>query len=580
MMFSENTEAVVTPQWRWAGAALFAALAVFVASLVVTQPAMADDPPLLPAQVSVEFGSEQGSLLHTERFNNFHTTSVYPAQRPIDVDYLNSLGMHGSVYRVWLNSPNEPDVPPCLEDIDSPQAADKPCTLNPPFDTYLTDAENVSQVLMGNLRLNGIPGFMSEGGPEAARPLIERILLAIKEAHPKLTYVEAWNEPDEPRTTIVPSQVYEYYVPVYQAVNNINAALENEPGYVPIKVGGPTLYYFHQEWLETFLDDYVADENPGKRLDFISYHAYLGFENGVRHFYKDDPSLVAGQREKLDEMLQERGLDTNIPTYITESGIYPGPMCDECLSTDYARTAAGIASLHYWFQNQPNTYPFNWLTRQRAGGLKDQFVTKDSTGPYLNARFQQIWPTLDPIPSNTFTPFGNMLYMKSMMKDTRVSATSDSLHDGIGVYADASKDETGASLMVWNYQGCPGVPSGNPPTNPNCPTTAYRTTIDASNLPADLANRLVDVKMFRIDQNTSNYFGDSTSADLQQVESKTVRTGTSYLDSVDLQPNAIYLILLEPATPPSKDACKASGGRDCAPRPDNPSRTREPASAG
>jgi hypothetical protein len=535
--------------------AIVAAPVALLAASIVSEvrPAGAAEPS--PATVSVDFGGEQGPLLRTEQFNNFHTTSVFPEQRGADVAYLNGLGMRSTINRVWLNSPNEAAVPPCAEDIDSPPAPDKPCTLNPPFAAYLEDSDNVADAILGNLRLNGSPSFMTAGSPEAAQPLIERILLAIKLAHPKLTFVEAWNEPDEPNTTIQPTQVYEYYVPVYRAVNNINNALsQTAPNYVPMKVGGPALYFFNQPWLETFLDAYSADPDPAKRLDFISYHAYLKIVNGTNQFYKTDPSGVAGQRAQLDSMLSARGLDTNIPTFVTETGMYPGPLCDRCDSTDFVRNAAGMASLQYWYSKERITYPFNWLTRQRAGGLKDEFVTRNATGPYLNFQtFQQIWPALNPIPANTFTPFGNMKRMKSMMKTTEVSASSNSLANGLGVYATASKDHTGASLMVWNYQGCSGTILGN------CPTTAYSVEIEMTNLPANLRNRPVVQKMFRIDQNTSNYYSDPSAADLQEISSKIVTTGTSYSESVVLEANGIYLIVLEPTVPPSKDACKNGG---------------------
>ncbi|WP_344281729.1 hypothetical protein [Actinomadura napierensis] len=73
---------------------------------------------------------------------------------------------------------------------------------------------------------------------------------------------------------------------------------------------------------------------------------------------------------------------------------------------------------------------------------------------------------------HTFTPYGNMMLMQSKMKDTRVSATSGGLKGDNGVYALASKDRTGASLMVWNWQ--------------HTGTDSYHATIDMSRLPADL----------------------------------------------------------------------------------------------
>jgi hypothetical protein len=50
-----------------------AVLLAFTATGTAWQPAAAD--PLTPANVSVDFAAEQGSLLHTERFNNFDIPS-------------------------------------------------------------------------------------------------------------------------------------------------------------------------------------------------------------------------------------------------------------------------------------------------------------------------------------------------------------------------------------------------------------------------------------------------------------------------------------------------------------------------
>lgn len=500
-------------------------------------------PSLPAAAVTVDFAQSRGQLVHTERFNNIHTTSVYAIQRPSDIAYLNGQGMHGAIYRVWLNSPNEANVPPCAEDIATPQAAGKPCTLNAPFEAYLADADKAADKILANLRLDGTPGFITEGGVPAAVPLIERLLLAIKQAHPKLTYLEAWNEPDAPGTVIKPPQVYEYYVAAYRAVNNVNAALSaTVPNYVPIQIGGPALYNFNKSWFAAFFDGYAADTDPSKRLDFISYHGYVEVdEKGTNVLLKGIPSVIAGQRAQIDAMLQARGISTDIPSYVTETGAYPGPSCDRCDSTDFIRGAVGMATLHYWFANEPKTYPFNWLIRQRAGGLKDQFVTKNAVGPYIDAKATQLWTSLNPVPLNTFTPFGNMLLMKSMMKDNRVAAQSDTLtQEGIGIYALAAESSTGASIMFWNHQPCLNRAAG-------CPGNAYETTISAPNLPANLRNRQVKERVFLIDQSNSNYYSDPARASLQQVSSRTFAIGSSYKNTLNLGQNAIYLILLEPA---------------------------------
>lgn len=495
--------------------------------------------PLTAATVGVNFGDELGQLLHTERYNNFHVSTTFADQRDADVDFLNVQGLHGTLYRAWLNSPNQTE-PTCT-------GSSGACTLSPSMAAYLADLGNVSDTLLGNLRLDAWRGQDTA----TAKAGIERILLAVKQSQPKMQLIEGWNEPDAPGSTITSAEVYEGYKALYQAVNSINATLgATDPSYVPLQVGGPALYYFNTSLLNSFLDAYKNDPDPNKRLDFVSYHAYLNvLPNGSREFFKSDPSLVKDYRNQLDAMLAARGLDTEMPVYITETGIYPGPLCDACNSTDYMRQAAGMPSLQYWLGQQHDTYAFNWVARRQ--GLKDEFVTQNSVGPYANLQTQQVlWQPYDPLPSDALTPYGNVMLMQSKMEDVRVSATSDQMINGSGIYVLAAKDATlpEASLMVWNYQGCSGVAS-----TAGCKTAGYDTTMKMAQLPNGLGDGPVTVTVYRVDQNTSNFYFDPTNtdlskADLQQVDERTVTPvdgGLSF--RTDLLPNTVYLFTLKGA---------------------------------
>jgi hypothetical protein len=128
---------------------------------------------LTPAHVAVDFGADQGPLLHTERYNNFHVSTTFSAQRPADVSYLNQQGMHGTIYRAWLNSPNQTE-PTCTNP--DPNSSD-PCVLSPSMDAYLTDLEKVSDAQIGNLRLDAWIGQDTA----TAKAGMERIVLAVKQ---------------------------------------------------------------------------------------------------------------------------------------------------------------------------------------------------------------------------------------------------------------------------------------------------------------------------------------------------------------------------------------------------------------
>lgn len=477
----------------------------------------------LSANVSVDFGAEQGELPHPERYNNFGNVTVFPAQRAQDVSFLNQQGLHGSVYRTWLSSPGAPAADNVFNECD---LATQKCDFTP-LDAYLTQAGTVSDSVLVNLNPTD---FVTGKRPIAdLEPLLELILRNLKEKYPRVDYVEVFNEPDwqfygqalnagQPsQATLQPGGLYPFYVPFYQAVNKINKGLRSERR---IQVGGPAFSFLDPKWFQPFLSAFAADPNPHKRLDFISYHSYLKWDDSykVPTFYKDDLRMVAADRTTLQGWLKNDGLPKETPAFITETGIYPGPSFDDpAPKNDYLRQAAAMATDSYMFGNQPNTYMFNWCVRHGSQERKDELVTRTANGPL----------------TNTLTPYGNVMLMQSMMKDTKVSAVADGLQADHGVYALASKDHTGASLMVWNWQ--------------HTDDSSYQATIDMSRLPSNLRHGPVRERVYRIDQTTSDYFTDPSTANLQMVDQKTVQLGRTHTESLALTPNAIYLILFEPA---------------------------------
>lgn len=477
-----------------------------------TEPEPASVSPLEPASVAVDFGARQGDLLRTERYNTWDNGDPAPDLRADDVAFLNEQGLHSEIVRVGFKVDGLCDI------------AANVCDFSP-IAGWLDDISDATDSLVVHLTPKSI--IHEKRPPAQARPLLKLAIKELKQRFPKIDYIEATNEPDwefhgsqiyaRKKPILQPDEVYPYYVPFYQAVNEVNDEL---PRSERLKIGGPALTGMTKSWMTAFLDGYAADPNPDKRLDFISYHGYGEFSDDFKeyHTYKSDPSKVSTQRARLDGWLKERQLTEGIPVFVTETGIYPGPSFDDPdpSKKDYIRQAAGLASLHYWWAGQPEIYPFNWVVRHATQGRKDQLITRAADGPQ----------------TNTFSPYGNMLLMQSKLKDTRVKATSDTLSKGQGVYAIASKDKSGASIMVWNYQH---INNGR-----------FRTTIDMSGLPLELRSGSVRQSLYRIDQTTSNYWANPEQANLQQVGEWIVTLGKTYTEVVDLEPNAIYLILLEP----------------------------------
>ncbi len=493
-----------------------------------TKPAA--DAPIQPASVSVDFSAPQGELVRTERFNTWDNGDPVPELRADDVAFLNEQGLHGDMFRIGFGIDGlcesmstgagcvgQESVPLCNVETNS-------CDFSSIAD-WLNDISAGTDSLV--VHLTPETDIEHKRSPADIKPMLKLTIRELKREFPKLKYIEAMNEPDwvfhgaqiyrRQQPLLQPEEVYAYYVPFYQAVNEVNAEL---PEAERIKVGGSGFTGMTETWMTAFLDGYAADNNPGKRLDFISYHGYGEFSDDFKDYrpYKTDPSAVSTQRARLDQWLQERDIAAGIPVLLTETGIYPGPSFDEKdpSKNDYLRQAAGLASLHYWWAEQAEFYPFNWVVRHGSQGRKDQLMTRTPEGPL----------------ADTFSPYGNMLLMQSKMKDTKVKAFSDSLKDGHGIYAVASMDESGASVMVWNYQH---INKGR-----------FKTTINLSSLPSTLSDGPVRLTQYRIDQSTSNYWADPKKANLQQVGELEVTPGKTYSDTVELEPNAIYLLLLEP----------------------------------
>jgi len=495
-------------------------------------PAVAQEAPATSnARVKVDFASPRGRLFRSERVNNLYPADQFQAQLGTDVAFINAQGLHGQIYRVWVSdinfNPKTGQSDPALVGVFDPKTGKYDFDALAP---YLEQASRVSDSLLVVMNLQSM--VRAGWTPAQTRPVIKTIILELKRRFPKIKYIEAFNEADHNLHQFMKAEdLYRYYVPFYQAVNEVNAELRPA---IPLLVGGPNTGSCgspwtppgpnNQQWLQKFLDGYAADPDPGKRLDFLSYHAYGYFENQAdcknHRFIRPDPSVLAQQRPRTDEELRKRGLDVNIPSFITEMGPYPGPSYDDKQDPrpDYLRQAAGMASFTYWFMESPKDVPFQWLLRHDTNGRKDQLVAHGPAG--------------QPVQTGIFTPYGNSLVMLSKMKTERVSAVSDGVRAGKGAYVVASADTSGISVMVWNYQ--------------LTGTDRVRVDIDLSNLPARLHSKPLRERIFRIDSATSNYFADPNKADLQMVAERTVTGARTLKETAELEPNALQLILIEP----------------------------------
>lgn len=511
-------------------------VAALIGSLLVVWNGSAAQDVVAPADayVTVDFASSRGNLFRAERVNNLYPADQFRSQLARDASFINGQGLHGRIYRAWVSdinfNPTTGKSDPNLVGVFDPKTGKYDFEA---LTAYLDQASRVSDTILVVLNLQSM--VRAGWSPAQTRPVIKNIIFELKKRYPKIKYIEAMNEADHNlRDFLKPDDLYRYYVPFYQAVNEVNAELRPS---LPLLVGGPALGSCgsplappgpnNQQWLEKFLDGYAADRDPNKRLDFLSYHAYGYFKNQVTCSeytpVRSDPSVLAQVRPRIESALRKRGLDVNIPSFITEMGPYPGPSYDnkEDPRPDYLVQAAGMASYLYWFLENPKDVPFQWMLRHDTNGRKDQLISHA--------------PGRQSVLLDTFTPYGNQLLMLSKLKKERVQAVSNALKAGKGVYSLATRDQTGIAVMFWNYQG-----TG---------TQRYRLTVDMGNLPANLRGKYLRQRIYRIDDKVSNYWGNPSTANLQEVSNRMLKFGARGRLTLELSPNALELVLLEPAKP-------------------------------
>jgi hypothetical protein len=159
---------------------------------------------------------------------------------------------------------------------------------------------------------------------------------------------------------------------------------------VPLEVGGPAFTMYNEEWLRAFLDSYKADPSLNKRLDFISYHAYGEFPKGggdtggpqAYHFYKGNPSEVAGQRAKLEAELRKtrpRRAHSEFhhrDWHLSWAVVRHSERSQARLSD--RRCGCSLDALLVY--GATRTVPFNWVLRHRTEERKDQLVTRVGEG--------------------------------------------------------------------------------------------------------------------------------------------------------------------------------------------------------
>lgn len=154
-------------------------LAVLAALLVGASP-NESEAALANARVSVDFGSSQGSRLRAERMNNLSRARTFPEQRDADVQFYNEKGLHGEIYRVWVDAQLIHDAEKGSYSYDG-------------ISDYLADASRLSDQLLMVMDTRVLIRDQKQT-PAQIKPVIKAIMGELKRRFPAIRYIEAFNE--------------------------------------------------------------------------------------------------------------------------------------------------------------------------------------------------------------------------------------------------------------------------------------------------------------------------------------------------------------------------------------------------
>jgi hypothetical protein len=365
---------------------------------------------------------------------------------------------------------------------------------------YLDDWQRVTDALY----VNWLPDYRFVMKPDSGwttadyETAMTDAMAHFKKRYPKIQFIECDNEPDVSPTGM--TNYYASYKIVYHAVNAVNAM--HLPGSV-LQVGGPTTCSFKSREIQNFLNDYAADNDPGKKLDFVAYHQYL-FGGKSPYDNKDNPALVGNERATLDGWLAARKLASR-PVYISEMGIFPIDRASVLgLSADFHLQAAGMAALFYYYSNQREIIPFNWTINHPQNARKNMFVDTTNGVP---------------------RPYYLMQQMCSMLPKTRYPCTTLLTDRGLGIGALAGGTSNRVAVMTWNYQW----------TN----STEFNVTLALNHLPSAFEKQRVRVESYLVDTNFE-------SGELPNVEENVLKpiAGRVFRKTFQYEPNALRLTVL------------------------------------
>lgn len=145
---------------------------------------------------------------------------------------------------------------------------------------------------------------------------------------------------------------YRLFKALYEAVHEINASL---PADRHLEVAGLGINTPDNRWdfIDGFLARFVADPDPRKRLDYLTWHTYL--------FPGATPAIARGFGPRLRSLLEKHGLPADLPVIVDEVGLAEPSTIEDLSGLDgAARKEAAMAcfttALHHEYLREPGHF--------------------------------------------------------------------------------------------------------------------------------------------------------------------------------------------------------------------------------
>lgn len=274
---------------------------------------------------------------------------------------------------------------------------------------------------------SGVPGFSWD---QLQRGYVTALRYAQQQS-PRLRIIQMPYEFDN----ISPSEVhrdahYRLFQMVYRAVNEVNRDL---PAKDHLRVAG--LGVNNPNWpgrwdfIDGFLKRFAADNDPAKRLDYLTWHTYA-------YSTRDVPSQPKGFGARLRSLLAKHGLPLDLPVWVDEMGVAEGSTIESLSDMvgavrKEAAMACYTAALDHWYREEG-----------------PQFKANSGAGWHFSLLTYGL--------QNVLSPYAKGMVLRSKLPDGYLPSSVGPRDDrGYGVYSLASRDEKRLYALIWSVS--PGL---------------------------------------------------------------------------------------------------------------------------